>query len=90
MLGCDKPEPETLFLASRQAFVRAFSTVGNVKQTAAKTSNKLIKMGNITYTVNIHTDESCYIIKHLGCDYTFPIDSAPNGIPFGAKLIGKV
>ena len=24
------------------------------------------------------------------CNYTFPINLAPNGIPFGAKLIGEV
>ena len=24
------------------------------------------------------------------CNYTFPIDLTPNGIPFGAKSIGKV
>ena len=34
--------------------------------------------------------ESCYIKPNLDCNYTFPMDLKPNGIPFGAKSNGKV
>ena len=34
--------------------------------------------------------ESCYIKPNLYCNYTFPIDSATNGITFGGKSIGAV
>ena len=33
--------------------------------------------------------KSCQSKTNLGFDYTFPIDFAPNLIPFGAKSTGK-
>ena len=33
--------------------------------------------------------ESCPIKTNLDCNYTFPMDLASNGIPFGGKPIGK-
>ena len=42
----------------------------------------------------VHTEkyifESCYIKLNLDCDYIFPIDLAPNRIPFGVKSTGNV
>ena len=35
------------------------------------------------------SSECCYIKTNFDCNYTFPIDSAPNKIPFGAKPIRK-
>ena len=41
-----------------------------------------------------HTEESFLNLvepdPNLDSNYTFPIDFAPNGIPFGAKSIGKL
>ena len=34
--------------------------------------------------------ESCQSEPNLECNHSFPIDLAPNGIPFGAKSIGSV
>ena len=45
--------------------------------------------GPIFYTPKIFS-ESCYSKPNLECNYTFPIDLARIGIPFGAKSIGKV
>ena len=33
---------------------------------------------------------NCIIKPNLDCNYTFPIDLAPKGIPIGAKSIGNV
>ena len=33
--------------------------------------------------------ESCYVIRDFNCNYTFPIDFAPNRIPFGKKNLWK-
>ena len=33
--------------------------------------------------------ESCKSIPNLYCNYSFPIDLAPDGFPFGAKSIEK-
>ena len=32
----------------------------------------------------------CFINLNLDCNFTFPVDFAPNRVPFGAKSIGKV
>ena len=34
--------------------------------------------------------KSCQIESNLDCDYTFPIDLPPNGIPFGGKLVDGI
>ena len=34
--------------------------------------------------------ESCLSKLNLDCNYTFPIDSAPNGIPLGVTSIGNL
>ena len=37
-----------------------------------------------------HMSEYCCFETNFGCNYRFPIHLAPNGIPIGAKSIGKV
>ena len=38
----------------------------------------------------VHTEkESGEIKPNFNCNYTFPIELAPNELPFGAKSIGK-
>ena len=34
--------------------------------------------------------EPCSIKPNFDCDYNFSIDLSPNGIPFGAQLIGQM
>ena len=38
----------------------------------------------------VHRELGFKSLSNLDCDYTFPIDWALNGIPFGAKSIGKM
>ena len=49
----------------------------------------------VTQISHLHADNSISILVTLNqilidSNYTFPIDLAPSGNPFGAKLIGNV
>ena len=47
---------------------------------------KMIKIVDLIFD-RMHNSESYYIRPNLDCNYTIPINSAPNGINFGVKWI---